>query len=420
MITFEEHYQKDFEWGEEIEFPSTKTFKQYTHRIFSRYPARSISLVPRILLTKFRSLRTSNSLIIVLDPFMGSGTTGIEALLLGMKPFGVELDPFARLVSEVSMSPFSEKDIAKLKRVYEKISKLWPGIKANTEYDPVLYNIHYWFEDRIFDDLLKIKTAIYQVSENHEIQNFFRIILADMIRPCSKAERQTLKPYISKKYKKIPAEVSDAFDKSFRSHYEAIKDFSQALPNNLLKLDWLGTDATHFRTDDLIDIAITSPPYINALDYIRCIKIESAWIDCANTDSLKKLKPFQIGDSVRNHDAQNSIVSEFIEDIVLEISRRDKSRALIVTSYFNDMYKNLYSVYHSLKRGGIYHIIVGNSNIRKIDIPTHEVLAKIAEKIGFKWVGFFKYKIKDHRLSIPRNNNGGKIKYENVISLKKI
>ena len=33
-----------------------------------------------------------------------------------------------------------------------------------------------------------------------------------------------------------------------------------------------------------IDLAITSPPYINALDYTRCVKIEGAMCDCIDNE----------------------------------------------------------------------------------------------------------------------------------------
>ena len=83
------------------------------------------------------------------------------------------------------------------------------------------------------------------------------------------------------------------------------------------------------------------------------------------------------------------------------------------------MFDNLQSVYKSLAESGEYHMIVGNSVIRGVQVPTHELLAKLATKAGFNWIGYYSYDIKDHRTSIPRKGQGGKIKVEHVISLKK-
>src|SRR5690606_19314888 len=88
-------------------------------------------------------------------------------------------------------------------------------------------------------------------------------------------------------------------------------------------------------------------------------------------------------------------------------------------SYFSDIMKNLECVKAALKNGGEYHMIIGDNIIKKVEIPTHKLIADIAQKVGFKWFGYYKYVIKDHRTSIPRMNNGGKIKFEYVIMLKK-
>ena len=41
---------------------------------------------------------------IVLDPYLGSGTTALEAMLMGRKSIGVDLNPLAILISEVKTS----------------------------------------------------------------------------------------------------------------------------------------------------------------------------------------------------------------------------------------------------------------------------------------------------------------------------
>src|SRR5947209_11057182 len=102
MIVIQDSVIRDYEhaqikWSDELEFISTRNVKQYTHRLFNRYPARSINLVPKAILKNLRREVGSDELVRVLDPFMGSGTTAVEGCLQGMIPYGVEIDPFARL-----------------------------------------------------------------------------------------------------------------------------------------------------------------------------------------------------------------------------------------------------------------------------------------------------------------------------------
>ena len=89
-------------------------------------------------------------------------------------------------------------------------------------------------------------------------------------------------------------------------------------------------------------------------------------------------------------------------------------------SYFNDIYNNLICIRKILTDRGEYHMILGDNVIRGINIPTHKLIADLATKIGFEWSQYYKYQIKDHRTSMPRNNMGGKIKYEYVVVLSKV
>jgi hypothetical protein len=270
-------------------------------------------------------------------------------------------------------------------------------------------------------DLLRLKAAIdITLNPNTKAHNFFRLVLADIIRPCSKAERQTLKPYISKKHVKTPASVKKTYEKSFEQYLQATREFSQVIKNHKLNFSWAGFNAINFQVENQVDLAITSPPYLNALDYTRCTKIESAWAGCADDLVIKAVKNSQVGDESRKATETTDDIIDIIDEYVTQIGEIDTRRASIVVQYFEDMRLNLMCTYNALRVGGEYHLIVGNSVIRDIEVPTHELLARIGEKIGFVWSDYFRYRLKDHRLSIPRNNNGGKIEYEHVISLKKV
>ncbi|TAE26008.1 MAG: hypothetical protein EAZ91_18355 [Cytophagales bacterium] len=406
-------------WGDTLEYPSTRSLKLYTHRVFNRYPARSISLVPRQLLQTYKKEHGSG---VVLDPFMGSGTTAIEGLLAGFSVMGVEIDPFARLVSEVSTTLFCRDEIRTIREIYKAILVRFDSNEKSTSNLPALQNIAYWFTEQTLNDLLRLKSAIYAHCQvDSATLNFFRLVLADIIRPCSKAERQTLKPYISKKYIKTPAPVRETFQKSFENYIVAVRDFSEVVQNTDATFEWAGTNAVDFSTSLRADIAITSPPYLNALDYTRCIKMESSWAGCADDSVIRSVKNNQVGDESRKAGSDlNDALLDLINEYVTQIGETDPRRASITIQYFDDMRRNLSCVYNTLRNGGEYHLIVGNSVIRGIDVPTHEILAKIGEQLGFSWSAYFNYRIKDHRLSIPRNTNGGKIDIEHVITLKKL
>ncbi len=397
-------------WGEEIIFPSTRKMKEYGNRVYNRYPARSVFLVPRAILSQYK-----NQDLIVLDPFMGSGTTAVETLISGNKPAGTEMDPFARMIAEVSTTVYPQNELKELQQVYFSIQSKWPSYEASPI--PDLFGIEHWFKPADFQDLLRLKACILVLSPRKYL-SYFLIAFADCIKPVSLMERQSTKPYISTKYAKETKSVGESFEYSHNAHFEAIRQMSEIAKPNPIK--WLGSDATDFRAEEnSIDIAITSPPYINALDYTRCIKVESAMCNLTDTKGTAQLRKMQVGHEARRYQSINDVVMRIFCPYYEQIQSTDKGRADTCMAYFNDLYKNLTCVYVALKKDSIYHMIIGDNTIRGVEIPTHEIIAHLGEQIGYKWIGYYKYEIKDHRTSVPRNNAKNKIEYEHVIMLQK-
>lgn len=399
-------------WGEEISFPSSRNVKEYGNRIYNRYPARSIFLVPRAILASIEKKHLN-----VLDPFMGSGTTAVETVISGNNPYGLEMDPFARMVAEVSSTIFNNSELNEIKDILASLIGDW---KTYEEAEvPNLTGIKRWFKKEDLSYLLKLKSAItYIVPKKY--QPFFMVTFADAIKPVSLMERQSLKPYISTKYPKVTKDVESSFIYSFDVHFAAMEEMLSS-KKTARRINWIGDDATAFNLDNpIIDIAISSPPYINALDYTRCIKVESAFCGTIDNNIANKLREKQVGHERRRTQNISEVVKKHFLQYFDKIAENDKQRALTCQAYFNDMYKNLTCVHNVLKKQGEYHVIIGDNTIKGVEIPTHEVILQLAQEVGYECFGYYKYVIKDHRTSIPRNKKSSKIEYEHVIMLRKL
>ena len=77
----------------------------HTHN-FYRYPARFSPLFVREVIRHY-----SRPGEVILDPFMGGGTAIVEALALGRKVIGVDLNTLAHFVSTVKTTPISNYDV---------------------------------------------------------------------------------------------------------------------------------------------------------------------------------------------------------------------------------------------------------------------------------------------------------------------
>jgi len=84
---------------------------------FYRYPARFSPLFARAAIQAF-----SQPGDVILDPFMGGGTTLVEARVLGRRAIGVDINALAVFVTKVKTSLLSEREIAEVKLWIEDIA----------------------------------------------------------------------------------------------------------------------------------------------------------------------------------------------------------------------------------------------------------------------------------------------------------
>lgn len=96
--------QTKFEEGVLESLHSLKHIKGYTHN-FYRYPARMLPELAHDIIINY-SLPGD----IVLDPFMGGGTSVIESIAIGRRVIGIDINSLATFVTDVKTTPLSIKD----------------------------------------------------------------------------------------------------------------------------------------------------------------------------------------------------------------------------------------------------------------------------------------------------------------------
>src|SRR5207249_3416606 len=95
-------------------FHSRKRVGGLTHNIY-RYPAR---FSPRFVRAAVDAFSKAGDL--VLDPFLGGGTTAVEALVSGRRFAGFDLNPLSILVTRAKTTPLSSRDRAALRQWVEQ------------------------------------------------------------------------------------------------------------------------------------------------------------------------------------------------------------------------------------------------------------------------------------------------------------
>lgn len=399
--------------------PDKSKIVSSTNRLFNKYPTRYISAVPRFAILKY-----SRPGDIVLDPFCGSGTTAIEALLQGRNALSIDIDPFARLLIKVKTTRYSAEDICFLDHVLSSIYESIDGIPTENYPLPEIQNIDKWFTKETQQNLSFLKSRIYDLAScNEKIRDFLLVVFAAIIRKASNADDVSPKPYVSTRYPKTPENAVTLFFKVAEMYRSAIIEFSDVVRTHKCSGIILpSNDARTIGKTNFADLAVTSPPYINAYDYVRSLRFENVWLDLADESTLRKNRKSYIGSEVSNAlNAEHQYIkaSPQLLSIIDEIAKTDIRRSKIVAAYFEDMAVNMLSVHNALKSGGRYVIVVGDSVIRDQPIPTAKILTDIAVQNGYAYELNFKYVIRDRYLHLPRGERGGIIKYDEILVLQK-
>lgn len=390
----------EIEKGQRFLFISYDQSK-YTHGLH-KYPAKFFPELPRWLIKRY-----SKDNNIILDPFSGSATTNIEALLNKRHSIGIDVDQFSRFLAKVKTTPLNEDDVKEsVDFLLQRIIEYKPELVKITNIPEFPYRDN-WFNKEILLELSYIKEIINRLNINQNIKNFYKICFSSIIRSVSNADDNCTRTVIRKKLNKkiYPSFALTKFAETILINSLNIVEFSKVCPNNYSTEFPINNDARYINySDNYFNLAITSPPYVNAVDYPRTHQLEIYWLNIAN-GSLTPLK--------RRHVGTESVLSKYykrlhligIEEADLKIKRifeKDPRRAYIAYKFLYDMNLNLKEVYRTLKIGGKYIIVVGNNNIRGEIFESWIYLMRLAEKIGYKIETYFGSEIIKHFIKVPR------------------
>ncbi len=140
--------------------------------------------------------------------------------------------------------------------------------------------------------------------------------------------------------------------------------------------------------DCSVDLIVTSPPYANALDYMRAHKFSLAWLGDP-IPSLTRLRREYIGSESAG--SGTTAISEeqlpaTVRAVVDSVGAADAAKSRVLLRYFTDMSASIREMERVLRPGSAAVIVVGPSTMRGILVPTHEYLADLAAQAGFEVV----------------------------------
>lgn len=395
------------------------------HRYVGRFPPQIV----RALLNTFRI--TSDD--VVLDPFVGSGTSLVESTLLGIKSMGIEINPLSHLIARTKVRLYEDPE--RLARGMKKIiaecspllhsgsEKINPDNFGDGDYIiPDFPNKEKWFNKDVLDQLSAVLSSVEKLPDN--IKDFFYLAISSGMRSMANIDVDVCRT----EYRKTPRENVDVLRIVERKINRFISDIkiakSLGLGKPLSKV--LFGDVRKIKLEkESIDFIITSPPYgIESISYLRTHALSYWILNKVIGAKIKDLRTNMIGtDYVLNCSLDDDkLISKLARDFFSHFTRgttRHRNRIFQCIQYFQDMEKAFENMSICLKNGGKCVIVMGNKKLFEKTIPSDRIFAEIARHYGLKLV-------KDVPVKLVCNNANAKtpwsermIKEENILIFSK-
>ena len=410
-------YKREFDNGWNFKEANTK---EYTH-CYHIYPAMMIPQVARTLISKFKP---TDKCHLLFDPYMGSGTSLVEAAIANINSVGTDLNPLARLITKVKTTVY---DIHKLEtEFYDIQSRLfffsYNDIK-NKNFDRIS-NYSFWYSD---ENLLKLSYLSQLIEAYSENQDFFNVALSEVVREVSYTRNGEFKRFRMKedKIKSFHPNVFGLFEEKVRRNINGLREFENEVSNTSAKIFSFNSTNKIPQSaikKESVDMVLTSPPYGDSrttVAYGQFSRWANEWFSFENAKNLDRL--LMGGHKCK----QQHFETETIAEELKKIKEADINRYYEVISFLNDYWSSILNVADTVRIGGMVCYVVGNRNVKGIQIPLDYFTAETFERCGFHHVTTLVREIPNKRMpskTSPTNISGVKVdtmSNEYIVIMKK-
>jgi DNA modification methylase len=327
------------------------------------YPAKFIPQIPRHLVAKL-SLPGE----LVWDPFGGSGTTALEALLLHRQAVSSDVNPIATLVARAKSTPLTQPDREEIESFIRRAQVLSRDLlslgstlethrKELQEWVPPIPNRTRWFHENAIYELALLRRDISRL-QSERCRILAGAVFSKIILRASFQDNETR--YASRPRQVAPCSVIRAFVGELQTAVGRV----QALPATFGKREalFLTSDIRHDQVlpDGSVDLVVTSPPYPNATDYHLYHRFRLYWLGFDPVDLSRK----EIGSHLRHQKEKTGI-----------------------DSYTSEMRTALGAIFRALRPGRFAVLVVGDSVFKGRPYHLPDLLSKEAAGLGFGVLG---------------------------------
>ena len=339
---------------------------------------------------------------VVYEPFAGCGTTLVECQKLGFRSVGNESQELMCNVINAKLNwDIKEKEY---KSAIQTINQYVENNKTKeeivNEFHPLLVTL---YDNLSLRELYCIRNGIQNI-DNTELRGFFNMALSQTLHKA--AIHPIAVPYISRS--KFLSDSGHAWEKFNKISAQMLDDINK-MPHHERLAKVYNCDSrikNHDISDASCNLCITSPPYLNNLDYGEVSKVHSHFFEMTSNwnDITEKVRrklvtgatthyreaDFDLCDFSQSEFAQkNHVIMSQLTELYYGIIENAKTRKgkksfhILMMHYFEDMFNVLKEMRRVLTKGTEAYLILGDSAPYGIYVPTTRFLGDIAMNAGF-------------------------------------
>lgn len=354
------------------------------------FPAR---MAPELALTSLACLRPGS---IVLDPMTGSGTVLRQAMALGHTAVGFDMDPLAVLMSRVWTT---QVDTAVVLR--ERLTLMQEAAEVDLRSSRPEWHdaetrefIDYWFAPEQRRSLTRLAVVLHRRRAaslgpvRRAAIDVLQIALSRIIitkEQCASLARDTShsRPH------RVSLESNYDVDAGFSRSVDQVIKRLQDLPEEVAEANarpatvTLGDARQIALEDHSVDAILTSPPYLNAIDYMRGHRLSLVWLG-HRLDDLRSIRSNTVGAERGGESADANV--EDVVSAMCEIDALAPRHQRMVRRYADDLIHMMEQAARVLRPGGRATYVLGNSCLKDTFIQNSAGVAHAGIHAGLRLV----------------------------------
>jgi len=359
------------------------------------FPARMAASIPLQKLTGARRPLT------VVDPMNGSGTTVYMARALGHRAIGFDTDPLARVVARVWCGDLDE---AKLRstatRVWAKAERVWRSLPARHAYpcdadEETKQFVRYWFDLKNRKQLAALSREIAGVGDEVIAEQLWcalsRLIIVKQTGASLAMDVAHSRPH--RVYRVAPMRAQERFLASVEFIIRAKR--GQRAPGTY-RIETADARLLPMQSCSA-DLVITSPPYLNAIDYLRGHKLSLVWMGFT-IKQIRSLRATNIGSEVG---VPPRVEHEAILAKVIDSGNAEPRLRKMMARYLVDMHAVLREADRILRPRCEAVFVVGDCTIRGSFVRNSKAIVELGELVGLRLVSSVRRRIPSARRYLP-------------------